>query len=263
MIPYLIALVGGYFIGEGMGTDSFAKGGILDSNVKDNVSDYLIHRLDNADFEVYIDNSVSPAELTVTCTSYDNIDIQNFLKDANQALFDGEGKEEYSSVKGPLPEFLLQVMADGGKTATFQDKVNAVASRLIDTDVPKKLQKDYGKKYNKEEAYLAAKRIIGSQMSKEMADGGDIMAKGGVTSKPKWNLKPDPKYLRKTDWEDLAFVKEMYDEGNYEAAINFASNLDTIVRDEIPPEVWQKLGGSLTKKGLEEAKQNIKKYKKA
>jgi hypothetical protein len=99
MIPYLIALVGGYFIGEGMGTDSFSKGGILDSNVKDNVSDYLIHRLDNADFEVYIDNSVSPAELTVTCTSYDNIDIQNFLKDANQALFDGEGKEEYSSVK--------------------------------------------------------------------------------------------------------------------------------------------------------------------
>jgi hypothetical protein len=64
-------------------------------------------------------------------------------------------------------------MADGGKTATFQDKVNAVASRLIDTDVPKKLQKDYGKKYNKEEAYLAANRIIGSQMSKEMADGGD------------------------------------------------------------------------------------------
>jgi len=257
MIPYLIALVGGYFIGEGMGADSFAKGGILDSNVKDNVSDYLIHRLDNADFEVYIDNSVSPEELTVTCTSYDNVDIQNFLKDANQALFDGEGKEEYSSVKGPLPEFLLQVMADGGKTTTFQDKVNAVASRLIDTDVPKKLQKDYGKKYNKEEAYLAAKRIIGSQMSKEKYDDG------GDTGKPKWNLKPDPKYLRKTDWEDLAFVKEMYDEGNYETGLKFASNLDTIVRDEIPPEVWKKLGSGIKKKGLEEAKQNIKKYKKA
>jgi hypothetical protein len=165
MIPYLIALVGGYLIGEGMEDDTFADGGILDSDVKDNVSDYLTHRLDTEDFEVYIDNSVSPAQLTVTCTSYDNVDIQNFLKEANRALFDGDGVEQYNSVEGPLPDFLLHVMADGGKVS-FQDKVNAVASRLIDTDVPKKLQKDYGKKYNKEEAFLAAKRIIGAQRAK-------------------------------------------------------------------------------------------------
>jgi hypothetical protein len=184
MIPYLIALVGGYLIGEGMEEEKvFADGGILDADVKDNVSDYLTHRLDTEDFEVYIDNSASPAELTVTCTSYDNIDIQNFLADANQALFDGDGIEEYNSVKGPLPDFLLHVMADGGKAYTFQDKVNAVASRLIGTDVPKRLQGDYGKKYNKEEAFLAAKRIIGAQRAKygePKQKQGKLFSKGGM-----------------------------------------------------------------------------------
>lgn len=185
MIPYLIALVGGYLIGEGMEeSQSFSKGGdIIDSDVKDNVSDYLTHRLNTEDFEVYIDNSVSPAELTVTCTSYDDIDIQNFLKEANQALFDGDGVEEYNYVKGPLPEFLLHVMAEGGKTYTFQDKVNAVASRLIGTDVPKRLQGDYGKTYNKEEAFLAAKRIIGAQRAKygePKSKQGKLFNKGGM-----------------------------------------------------------------------------------
>lgn len=183
MIPYLIALVGGYLIGEGMEDETFADGGILDSDVKDNVSDYLVHRLDTEDFEVYIDNSVSPAQLTVTCTSYDNIDIQNFLKEANQALFDGDGVEEYNSVKGPLPYFLIHVMADGGKAYTFQDKVNAVASRLIGTDVPKRLQSDYGKTYNKEEAFLAAKRIIGAQRAKygePKPKQGKLFNKGGM-----------------------------------------------------------------------------------
>jgi len=182
MIPYLIALVGGYLIGEGIEEDSFADGGILDSDVKDNVSDYLTHRLDTEDFEVYIDNNVSPAELTVSCTSFDKIDIQNFLSSANQVLFDGQGKEEYNSVKGPIPDFLLHVMADGGKI-TFQDKVNAVASKLINTDVPKRLQADYGKKYNKEEAVLAARRIIGAQRAKygePKTKQGKLFSKGGM-----------------------------------------------------------------------------------
>jgi len=184
MIPYLIALVGGYLIGEGMEEEKvFADGGILDSDVKDNVKDYLVHRLDTEDFEVYIDNSVSPAQVTVTCTEYDNIDIQNFLREANEALFDGNGDEEYNYVKGDLPEFLLHVMEEGGKTYTFQDKVNAVAKKLIGTDVPKRLQEEYGKKYNKEEALMAARRIIGAQRAKHgepKLKQGSLFNKGGM-----------------------------------------------------------------------------------
>ena len=184
MIPYLIALVGGYLIGEGMEEkETFASGGILSSDVKDSVYDYLVHKLDTEDFEVYIDNSVTPPELTITCTSYDNIDIQNFLGEANLALFDGKGTEEYNSVKGVMPEFLMRddFMADGGKVS-FQDKVNEVAKRLVDTDVPKRLQGDYGKKYNKEEAMLAARRIIGAQRAKygepkEFSKGGMVEVK--------------------------------------------------------------------------------------
>ena len=185
MIPYLIALIGGYLIGEGMEEekDSYADGGILDSEAKDKVSDFLIHKLDTDDFEVYINNSVSPAELTVTCTSYDIIDIQNFLEEANQALFSGDGIIEYNMVKGDLPEFLVDKMADGGKAYSFQDKVNAVASRLIGTEVPKRLQGEYGKKYNKEEAFLAAKRIIGAQRAKygePKSTQGKLFSKGGM-----------------------------------------------------------------------------------
>ena len=185
MIPYLIALVGGYLIGEGMEEkETFASGGILSSDVKDSVYDYLVHKLDTEDFEVYIDNSVTPPELTITCTSYDNIDIQNFLGEANLALFDGNGTEEYNSVKGVMPEFLMRddFMAEGGKVS-FQDKINSVAKRLVDTDVPKRLQGDYGKKYNKEEAILAARRIIGAQRAKygepkkEFSKGGMVEVK--------------------------------------------------------------------------------------
>jgi len=177
MIPYLIALVGGYLIGEGMEEKKvFAKGGILDADVKDNVKDYLVHKLDTEDFDVYIDNSVSPAQVTVTCTEYDNIDIQNFLREANEALFDGNGDEEYNYVKGDLPEFLTHIMAKGGEVS-FQDKVDAVAKRLVGTKVPKKLQEQYGPKYNKEEAQMAARRIIGSQRAKY---GEKSFSKGGM-----------------------------------------------------------------------------------
>ena len=99
--------------------------------------------------------------------------------------------------------------------------------------------------------------VVGGYLIGESMKDSKKFADGGFTDKPKWNLKPD-QYLKKTDWEDLAFVKEMYDKGNYDSAMNFASNLDTIVREEIPPEVWRELGGELTKKGLEEAEKNMK-----
>ena len=185
MIPYLIALVGGYLIGESMQeNETFASGGILDSDVKDNVSDFLVHKTNSEDFDVYIDNSVSPAEVTITSNAYDETEMQDFLAEANQALFDNDGTIEYNSVKGPLPEFLMHVMADGGKV-TFQDKVNAVASRLIGTEVPKRLQGDYGKTYNKEEAFLAAKRIIGAQRAKygeSKSKQGKLFNKGGMVT---------------------------------------------------------------------------------
>jgi hypothetical protein len=69
-------------------------------------------------------------------------------------------------------EFVEERMAKGGMT-TFQDKVNAISKRLEGTKVPKRLEKDYGKRYNNEESIQAARRIAGARLrDSEMANGG-------------------------------------------------------------------------------------------
>jgi len=57
------------------------------------------------------------------------------------------------------------MMAKGG--ATFEDKVRAISMRLEGSEVPRRLRGDYGKRYNREEAKMAAKRIAGAMRAKE------------------------------------------------------------------------------------------------
>jgi hypothetical protein len=61
----------------------------------------------------------------------------------------------------------------------------------------------------------------------------------------------EPEFLNRSDWRDLKLVKKYYDEGDLKQAMNYASRLETIVREEIPPKVWQEIGGELTKTGKE------------
>lgn len=68
----------------------------------------------------------------------------------------------------------VHYMAKGGMT-TFDDKVQAISKRLEGTKVPKRLEKDYGKRYNHEEAVEAGRRIAGAMRKKyEMAEGGTV-----------------------------------------------------------------------------------------
>ena len=53
------------------------------------------------------------------------------------------------------------------REATFEDKVKAISMRLEGSEVPRRLRKEYGKRYNREEAKLAAKRIAGAMRAKE------------------------------------------------------------------------------------------------
>jgi len=70
--------------------------------------------------------------------------------------------------------------AKGGKVkkkrVRFVDKVESIADRLDGTKVPKNLKKDYGGRYNREEAEEAGRRIAGAQLRdrKMMAKGGDV-----------------------------------------------------------------------------------------
>lgn len=60
-----------------------------------------------------------------------------------------------------------------------------------------------------------------------------------------------PKHLDPKDWKDLQHVKKLFNESKLKEAMKYASDLDTIVREEIPPEIWQAMGGELTKTGKE------------
>ncbi|MBA3707126.1 MAG: hypothetical protein H0W84_14850, partial [Bacteroidetes bacterium] len=75
----------------------------------------------------------------------------------------------------------------------------------------------------------------------------DTMKKKATTTKD-WT---EPEFLNRSDWRDLKLVKKYYDEGDLKQAMNYASRLETIVREEIPPKVWQEIGGELTKTGKE------------
>lgn len=60
-----------------------------------------------------------------------------------------------------------ETMAKGGETK-FKDKVKAIKASLLKTKkVSPKVQKDYGKTYNKKEAKESALRIVGSMVSKK------------------------------------------------------------------------------------------------
>lgn len=68
---------------------------------------------------------------------------------------------------------------------------------------------------------------------------------------PAWSM---PKHLKESDHKALKRFYELFTQGKFDVALNFVSSLDTIVREQIPSDVWVKTGGKLTKKGEEELK---------
>lgn len=70
---------------------------------------------------------------------------------------------------------------------------------------------------------------------------------------PLWTM---PEHLNDKDHKALKRVYELYKENKFELALNFASDLDTIVRDEIPLDIWKEIGGTLTPSGENDLKSN-------
>ncbi|TND10362.1 MAG: hypothetical protein FD123_4 [Bacteroidetes bacterium] len=69
----------------------------------------------------------------------------------------------------------------------------------------------------------------------------------------------EPPHLGMEDWARLKDIKELYEEGNMQAAMALASASDTVIREEIPPQVWLDMGGTLTPAGLEKLQRCKKK----
>jgi len=88
-------------------------------------------------------------------------------------------------------------------------------------------------------------------------DKEDVSGTKGNSSKSKKKKQKDwtePEWLNKADWQNLKTIKKYFDKGDFKSAMNHAMNCDTVIREEIPPDVWKKMGGQLTKTGEEKLK---------
>jgi predicted transport protein len=71
---------------------------------------------------------------------------------------------------------------------------------------------------------------------------------------PAWT---SPEHLSEKDRNALKRLYELFTQGRFEVALNFASAFETIVREEIPPDIWVKIGGKLNdqRAGVEDKSQ--------
>jgi predicted transport protein len=70
---------------------------------------------------------------------------------------------------------------------------------------------------------------------------------------PPWTK---PENLTEEDHKALKTFYEMYSKKEFDVALDFVSNLDTIVREEIPSEIWIEIGGEPTQNEEEVLKSN-------
>lgn len=90
------------------------------------------------------------------------------------------------------------------------------------------------------------------ESNKDLTSKENVSMLDGINNKDMKNKKNDwttPEFLKQKDHDDLKEINRLYKEGKMEQAYNYASNLDTIVREEIPASIWKAIGGQLTKKG--------------
>jgi len=77
---------------------------------------------------------------------------------------------------------------------------------------------------------------------------GETEELNGVKKTPDWT---EPSHLNKSDHAVLKEINRLYKAKKYKEAMSRAMDSDTIVREEIPGDIWKKMGGQLTKTGEE------------
>jgi predicted transport protein len=73
---------------------------------------------------------------------------------------------------------------------------------------------------------------------------------------PAWTM---PKHLKESDHKALKRFYELFTQKKFDVALTFISDTDTIVREQIPSDIWKQCGGELTQKGKEELQKIEKK----
>ncbi|MES2565496.1 MAG: hypothetical protein V4565_01440 [Bacteroidota bacterium] len=84
---------------------------------------------------------------------------------------------------------------------------------------------------------------------------GETEELSGVKKQGKYPAWTTPKHLNAGDHYALKHIYDLYKAGKLSEAMDYASNsADTAIREEIPGDVWKKMGGQLTKSGEEKLK---------
>ena len=97
----------------------------------------------------------------------------------------------------------------------------------------------------------SSKHNLTLQNNVPLLDGTKNKSMKNTKNKNDWT---EPEWLNKADWQNLKTIKKYFDKGDFKSAMNHAMNSDTVIREEIPPDVWKKMGGQLTKTGEEKLK---------
>lgn len=95
--------------------------------------------------------------------------------------------------------------------------------------------------------------------SKNKGDSLDVSEKvlnlDGMKKKNANTDWTEPEHLSKADHAVLKEINRFYKAKKYKEAMNRAMETDTIVREEIPGDIWKKMGGQLTKTGEEKLRE--------
>lgn len=84
----------------------------------------------------------------------------------------------------------------------------------------------------------------------------------GTSKKVKYPAWTTPKHLDKEDHSTLKYIYDLYKKGALKEAYEYATyNADTVIREEIPGDIWKKMGGQLTERGEEILKRKKQKIK--
>lgn len=111
----------------------------------------------------------------------------------------------------------------GGEMDIFEDKPKPSVTEITEADSP----------VSNETSELQSE--VDSELS-------------GVKKEIDWT---EPEYLSESDHIALKSIKKLVSQKKYSEAMAVARSFDTIVREEIPPEIWLKMGGTLTPSGIE------------
>ncbi len=84
---------------------------------------------------------------------------------------------------------------------------------------------------------------------------GRVQSKSRDTKKKKRDWT-QPAHLGKGDWHTLKEIKRLHRLNQMREAMSVAMDSDTIVREEIPPQVWLDMGGKLTSTGMEKLRKS-------